>query len=83
MNESGFTYEIIYPKLPTRVLTLVYTYKDRKYYYAITEYDYTSLFKISFHRIIEDDILIHQDDLEYATLDTIVLLQIVDGKLII
>lgn len=83
MAEEEFHFELRYPKLPTRVLTLIYTYKERNYYFAITEYDYTSLFKVSFHQIIKEEIKKHHKEESYATLDTIILLHIVDEKLIL
>ncbi len=73
--------EVRYPKLPTRILTLVVTYDDREFYFGISEYDYQAQFYKKHEEQLETIIEKNKNKPDFATITNPYIIYIIDGKI--
>ncbi len=73
--------EVRYPKLPTRILTLVVTFEEKEYFFGISEYDYQAQFYKKHEEQLERIILANRHKEDFAIITNPYIIYIIDGKI--
>lgn len=73
--------QVKYPKLPTKILTLIVEINDTKYYFAISEYDYHMFFGKKQEKQLYELICNNSSKSTFATIDNPFVIYIIDGKI--